>query len=129
MAWGRIKCLDCGHSFDSEAEALKAMRKIQGPVGGPVQPFLWHTEITAVDPSPRCPRCNLAQRDARWPAAFVLVPLFFVWLATLAALVAGASEKIPLAAVMPFLWVSGGLSAAGLVATIVFYSIAKPIRC
>jgi DNA-directed RNA polymerase subunit RPC12/RpoP len=124
-----MKCLDCGHSFDSEVETLKAMRKIQGPVGDPVQPFFWHTEMTAVDPIPRCPRCNLAQRDARWPAAFALVPLAFVWMAGLAAMVASASEKIPLAAVMPVLWVTGGLSVVGIVAAIVFHSTAKPIRC
>ncbi|MEP3072131.1 hypothetical protein [Maricaulis sp.] len=129
MSWGTITCLDCGHKFDSETAELKALRKIQGPVGSPAPPFFWHSEISAVDPIPLCPECGLAQREARWPASFLLVPLALLWMTGLAAAVAASSEKVPLSVVMYGVWFSIGLTGAGLVASLVAHAIAKPVRC
>ncbi|MAZ92484.1 MAG: hypothetical protein CMF76_11075 [Maricaulis sp.] len=82
-----------------------------------------------MDPIPLCPECGLAQREARWPAAFLLVPLALLWMTGLAAAVAASSEKVPLSVVMYGVWFSIGLTGAGLVASLVAHAIAKPVRC
>ncbi len=129
MAWGRMKCVACGHVFDAYVAELQAQRKLLGPVGEPIRHFDYFAMMSGSGASIRCPKCQQRQRMAFWPFIPLVCSMVVLWTVGITMMMALISEIIPTDVVAPLPWIVGACFAISLVYAIIAHSIAKPIRC